>query len=384
MFRTVHKLALVAGCSILLAAGAWAQTSAIEGEVIGEDGKPLQGALIRITRTDIKGNYRVKTDKKGRYFHAGLPLGVYEVSVEVDGKVMDTVRGVRTTLGENTVVNFNLKEVADRRRALEEAARTGQLTDEQLRGLSPEQRKAIEEQMQQRAAELRKNRALNEAFNAAMTARQAGQFEEAIQNFLKATELDPKQPVVWANLADTYMQYADRKAGAERQELLAKSLEAYQKVIELKPDDAAARNNYGLALAKAGRMDEARAQLEQAAQLNPGGAGQYYYNLGALLVNSGRTAEAKEAFKKALEIDPNYAEAYFQYGMALLGEATIDQSGKIIAPPGTREALEKYLQLAPNGPNAEAAKSALATLQSTVQTQYTSPEAEKEKKRGRR
>lgn len=376
-----YRFALVASCSFFLVASALAQTSAIEGDVIGEDGKPLAGALVLITRTDIKGNYKVKTNKKGHYFHAGLPLGTYEVSVEVDGKIVDTVRGVRTTLGEPTVVNFNLKEVADRRRALEQAAQTGQLTEEQLRALPPEQRKALEEQIQKRAAELRRNRALNEAFNAAMTARQAGQLEVAIEHFRKAIEIDPKQHVVWANLADTYMRLADQKAGAEREQVLTQCLEAYQKVLELKPDDAASHNNYALALAKAGRMDEARAELERAAQLNPSGAGQYYFNLGALLVNSGRGAEAREAFKKAIEMDPNYAEAYFQYGMSLLAEAKIDEGGKIIAPPGTKEALEKYLQLAPNGPNAEAAKGALATLAGTVQTQYTNPEAEKKQRR---
>jgi hypothetical protein len=42
-----------------------------------------------------------------------------------------------------------------------------------------------------------------------------------------------------------------------------------------------------------------------------------------------------------------------------------------------KEALEKYLQLQPNGPNAEAAKSLLALLGSSLQTTY---DADKKKK----
>ncbi len=77
----IRKSTLLTGLFLLLGAGAWAQTSSIEGNVKGEDGNGVKGATVHITRTDIKGNYKVNTDKKGHYFHAGLPLGTYDVSV---------------------------------------------------------------------------------------------------------------------------------------------------------------------------------------------------------------------------------------------------------------------------------------------------------------
>jgi protocatechuate 3,4-dioxygenase beta subunit len=60
---TVRKLAWLGAAFLLAASVSLAQTSSIAGQVKGEDGKPLQGALIRIERLDIKGNYRVKTNK---------------------------------------------------------------------------------------------------------------------------------------------------------------------------------------------------------------------------------------------------------------------------------------------------------------------------------
>ncbi len=381
MQAIARNLVLAAGVGLFLAAAGMAQTSAIEGEVIGEDGKPLQGALILIERTDIRGNYKVKTNKKGRYFHAGLPLGMYDVRCEVKGQVVDQVRGVRTTLGENTQVNFDLAALAAKRRALQQAAATGQLTEEQTRGLTEEQRRALEQQMEERARALKKNKELNDAFNAGMTARQAKQWDAAIQAFEKAAQIDPEQHVVWANLADSYINLADTKAGADRQAALQKGLEAYAKVIAMKPDDAAYHNNYALALAKADKFDEARAELEKAAQINPAGAGQYYYNLGAVLVNTGKMEPAGEAFKRAIEADPNYAAAQFQYGMYLLSKAQVGSDGKIIPVEGTKEALQRYLQLDPNGPFAASAQGALQSLEGTVETEYTNPEAQQRRRK---
>src|SRR5713226_4484415 len=99
---------------MLLSFAASAQTSSLAGEVKGEDGAPLKDAWIKIERKDIKGSYKVKTNKKGEYFHAGLPLGTYTVSVEVNGKSIDqlTVKGVRTRLGdEPTKVDFDLQSL---------------------------------------------------------------------------------------------------------------------------------------------------------------------------------------------------------------------------------------------------------------------------------
>jgi len=380
MSGIMRKLALAAIFSLLLGAASWAQTSSIEGDVKGPDGQPLRGAQIKIERQDIRGNYKVKTDKKGHYFHAGLPLGTYRIILEVDGKLADQVNNVRTRLGDPTVVNFDLEAVRKRQEAMQRAAETGTLTDEQMRGLTAEQKEQLERQMKERQQSLAKNKALNDAFNAGMTAMQAKQFDAAVESFVKAGEIDAKQHVVWANLAESYMGLATTKAGPEQEATMAKGLEAYGKALELKPDDAAYHNNFALALAKAKKIEEAKEELNKAAQLNPPGAGQYFYNLGAVLVNTGQLDAAGDAFKRAIEADPNYADAQYQYGVFLISKATTTPEGKIVPPPGTKEAFEKYLQLKPDGPFADAAKGMLASMEITILTEYTDPDAAKQKK----
>ena len=115
MTAILRNAALGAAAALLLAGGAWAQTSSIEGDVKGEDGNPLRNALVKIERKDIKGNYKVKSDKKGHFFHAGLPLGTYRVICEVEGKDVDQMDNVRTRLGDPTVVNFDLSALKKKR-----------------------------------------------------------------------------------------------------------------------------------------------------------------------------------------------------------------------------------------------------------------------------
>jgi tetratricopeptide (TPR) repeat protein len=363
----------------LFSGSSQAQVSQLEGKVIGEDGAPLQNAIIKIERKDIKGNYKTKSNKKGEYIHAGLPLGVYRVVLEVNGRDVDAVDNVRTRLGEPVTINFNLKELKERQQALARAAEAGTLTQERARELSPEQKAALERAMKERQAQLARNKALNDAFNAGMAALQAKQWQQAVDSFVKAAEIDPKQHVVWGQLAEAYVGLAGTKTGAEMEAVMQKAFEAYQKAMELNPNDAAYHNNYALALAKARKVEEAQAELLKAAQLDPGRAGQFYYNLGAVLVNIGQLEPAGEAFKKAIEVDPNYANAYYQYAVYLFGKATLAPDGRVVPPPGTREALEKYLQLDPNGIFAESARGMLATIEQAVQTQYVNPEAQKKK-----
>src|SRR5215469_2546295 len=109
-FDPMHKFLLAMPATLLFSAAAWAQTGAIEGDVKGEDGKPAVGVVIKIERKDIKGNYNTKTDKKGHYYYGGLGVpGVYDVTVEVNGKPVDAMRGIRAT-GAPAEVSFDLKQ----------------------------------------------------------------------------------------------------------------------------------------------------------------------------------------------------------------------------------------------------------------------------------
>ncbi len=368
-------LALTAG----LAIPARAQFGSLEGDVKDPEGKPLVGALVLIERTDIKGNYKVKSDKKGHFFHGGLPLGTYNMTLMVNDQKRDMVSGVRVRLGEPTVINFDLKAARDR--ALAQQAGI-QLTPGKPGGEAPqltkEQRSQIEQQQKQREAQREKMEKLNKNFAAGVEALKTRNFDVAIKELETAAQVDASQHVIFAHLGEAHLGAAKTMRGEEATAHFKKSQEAYQKAIALKPDDASYHNNFGLALANAGQVEEATNELTKAAQLDPPNAGRYFFNLGAVLTNTGRVKEAAEAFRKATQADPNYAEAWYQLGVSLSGDAKLDEkTGKITAAPGTVEALQKYMELQPNGPNAASAKSLIDTLGGTVQTEIKSQKARK-------
>jgi tetratricopeptide (TPR) repeat protein len=369
---SLRKLAMLAPGLLFLAVAAFAQTGGLQGDVKGPDGKPLVGAQIQIDRQDIKGTYKVKTDKKGHWLYAGLPLGTYKVSVQIDGKEADSISGVRTTMGDTTQLPaFDLQK--------KQQTGAGAEMAEQERGMSAEQKAAMQKGVAEREAALKKNKELSDAFNAGMTAMQSKTYDVAIASFTKASTIDATQHVVWAQLADAYMGQAAAQTGADQAASMQKGLDAFAKAIEIKPDDASYHNNYGLALAKDKKIPEAQAELTKAAQLDPPNAAKYYYNLGALLVNSGQNDAAGDAFKKAIDANPDYADAQYQYGIFLVGKAQISADGKVNPVPGTQEAFQKYLELQPNGQFADSAKAMLASMGASVGTTYANPTADTKK-----
>jgi tetratricopeptide (TPR) repeat protein len=381
----------VAG-ACLLALTSFAQITALEGDVKGEDGAPLVKALVKIVRTDIKGNYKCNTDKKGHYFYNGLPLGNYEITVELNGKDMDTVKNVRTKLGDPTSVPFDLQRIAKQRaaqnaqinQAAQAAAAGGNaaaLTKDQERGMTKEQKEAYDKAIKEREQSMKKNKELNDAFQTGLTAMQNKDFDAAVASLTKASELDPKQLAVWQHLAEALVEVAVKKTGAEFDAGMAKGVEAYAKALELNPSDAGTHNNLALALGKAKKFPEMQAELQKAAELDPPKAGQYYYNMGAMLVNAGQSEPASLAFKKAIELDPNHADSYYQWGLYLVGKASFAADGKVTPVPGTVEALQKYLQLAPTGQFADAAKGLLESMDAKLDTSYKNPNAPAVKKK---
>jgi tetratricopeptide (TPR) repeat protein len=381
----IRNLALAAAGMALFALASFAQITGLEGVVKGTDGKVVQGAEIHIHRTDIKGDYKCKTDKKGHYIYNGLPIGTYDVSLWIDGKQVDQLKGVKTSPGDPQVHDFDEKatqaDTSGKQALAQKAMETGQISDDLARQLTPEQKKELQKQIDSQVDKRKKNNALNDAFNGGMTALEAKQYDQAIESFNKAGELDPAQLAVWSHLAEAYMGLAGTKTGPDHDAAVAKALESYNKALTLKPDDASLHNNYGLALAKADKFQDALGELEKAAQLEPASACKYYYNAGALLTNAGQVDPAIETFKKGIAADANCADAYYQMGVNLMAKVTTGADGKMIPVAGTVEAFQTYLKLKPDGSYAESAKEMLATLGSTVDSTYKNPNAPAKKKK---
>jgi len=172
-------------------------------------------------------------------------------------------------------------------------------------------------------------------------------------------------------LADTWAKAAGIETNPDtRKQDQAKALDYYNKVLALDPSDAGLHNNLGSLYANMGKSTDAAAEFKKAAELDPTHAAGYYYNLGAIMVNQGNMDEAANALKKATDLDPTSALAWYWYGMALIGKAQVKPDGTLVPAPGTIEAFQTYLKLAPTGPWAAQAQASIESLQGKESLEY--------------
>jgi tetratricopeptide (TPR) repeat protein len=358
----------------LCAPALFAQASGtVKGTIRDADGKPIAGAIVEYANLDNGQKYPLKTSKGGEYFSLGLTPGKYKITLyrtpddQKAGKELYHINGFQVALDENTQ-DIDLKKE-------QENAAKGQ-------GLSPEQLKQMQEAQAKAQKETNTVKALNEKLNAAKTAADAGDFDTAIANLSEANQMDPSRDLVWFKLGDYYRMSAPKQTDpAEKQKRYASAVEAYQKAIDLKKGTqndkdpnaasnlAAYYNNLAEAYAKSNKTDDAVKAYQEAAQANPGNASQYYFNTGAVLTNAGKVDDALAAFDKVIAADPNRADAYYWKGVNMIGKATL-QGDKMVAPPGTAEAFQKYLELQPTGTYADAAKQMLASIGGSVETSF--------------
>ncbi len=353
---------------------AFAQAAgSVKGVCKDAQGAPIADGVVVWANQDNGQKYSLKTNKKGEYFSLGISPGKYNVTLyksaddQKAGKEIFHQNGFPVQIDENTL-DFDLKKE-------QENTAKGQ-------GLSPEQLKQMQEQQAKAAKETNTVKALNDKLNAAKTAADAGDYDTAIAALTEANQLDPSRDLVWFKLGDYYRMSSTKQTdSAEKQKRLDSAVEAYQKAVDIKKgiqndkDPNAAKNlaayynNLADALNKAHKVDDAVKTYEMAAQVDPTAAGQSFFNIGAVYTNAGRVDDAITAFDKVIAADPNRADAYYWKGVNMIGKATL-QGNKMVAPPGTEEAFQKYLELAPTGTYSQPAKDMLTSIGASVETSF--------------
>jgi tetratricopeptide (TPR) repeat protein len=373
--KKLLHVALAVTVSLALSLSAWGQTTAqIRGVVKDEQGKPIEGAVVVLFGTDNGRTYTTKTDKKGEYYSIGIAPGTYRYTLKKGDAELWVAEGIPILLAKDVnVVDFDLAK-------LWAAARKSGAVQ-----MTEEQKKQIEAAQKETATV----KGLNEKLTLAKAAEDANDWNQAVAIMNEATTMDPTRHELWANLCLAQL-------GAKQYEPAVTSCQKGITLAQAQPKSDPVRiaqyhNNLGQAYAKSGKLQEAMNEYTSAAQSDPAGAAKYYFNLGAILTNeSARQTDqearfrlidqATAAFDKAIAADPAYAEAYYQKAVNMLGKATLDKENKMVAPAGTAEAFNKYLELEPTGRHAEEVKGMLAYIGAPVQTTYGKPKTKPKSK----
>ena len=90
------------------------------------------------------------------------------------------------------------------------------------------------------------------------------------------------------------------------------------------------------------------------------------------MLAAARSQEAVAACDHAIASDATLADAYYIKGSILFGQGQLEH-GKYAVPPGTTEALNKYLEYAPDGDHARTVHDMIDQLGKDMGTVYRAP-----------
>ncbi len=380
-FARFLPLALFA---LLLAGPAGAQFTLVEGEVRDLEGKPFPDVTV-LLKSDSSGQVQeTKTDRKGLFVFNGVRTGIWTLTVKVKGEVQHERKIQVTSSGaERVVVNFKdmlaaqtAEEVAERKKLEEDRAKfVGMKAHFDAGRASLDQAIVTRNELQRTPVPDRGP--LTEKLAQQSTAA-ISELEAAKQ---AAPQADPNLHIVVSNLGQAY-EIAGRYDDA---------VAAYAKASELKPEITGYYQGLGTAQAKAGKVAEAIATCDKAAALPAAAAAAAdsaqataacYGNVGIILQNATKMKESIEPFRKATAVNPSNADYWFWLARGLVNAMEFKTEGttmKTIIQPGTAEAYQKYLELAPNGRYAQDSKDGLAMLEAIAPGIQTKVTAKKKK-----
>ncbi|MDI6849640.1 MAG: tetratricopeptide repeat protein [Candidatus Saccharicenans sp.] len=225
------------------------------GLVVDTESNPLTGVDLFLQDLNTSRNYRVKTDKSGKYVLSGLPHGRYQVTVKKDGY-------------ETRTFEWDFSQPQERMQKVEMETIILAST-EKLQTLTSlkELKKAVAEVMdminrndlETALARLQELAARypddsNVHYLSGVTLGRLHRYQEAIPELTRVTELAPEFAPAYQQLGFCYQMLKD----------MDKALENYRKSAELDPANSANLYNLGLILFEMDKVDEAIGYFEKA------------------------------------------------------------------------------------------------------------------------
>jgi Tfp pilus assembly protein PilF len=274
--------------AVLLAQGQGNQANGvIRGQIIVPSVQASERILVLVQRTDGPVVARIFSDTLGNYEARNLPVGTYELQINVEG--YEEVR-MQVAVGggafNSVIANIHLREkekliVVRHDGGVDDAVDLTELGRNYPRKAVQDYEKAQEERRKGndvKAIELLVSvvKLAPDFFKAHNTLgtlyQKTGRFQEAKSEYRRARELNPRNPEPLVNLGSLFIEESDARA-KEGKEVVGKIL------------------------------DDALDILEESLKVKRSALG--YYFLGTAYYKSNFMEEAEGNFKKALEMEPH-------------------------------------------------------------------------------
>jgi tetratricopeptide (TPR) repeat protein len=312
----------LAGFVIALAAAAHAGGAVtIKGKVIDRAGDPMADvAVTAVAVNDPSLSYSGTTNKKGAFSIRVKDWDLtYLITASKEGFVEATTR-IQKSPSDEAIIHMTLISESE---AAEEAAAAA---------AAPAQDPATE----------RRNAAIV-VFNEGVDALQADDSETALVKFQEATQIDPEFMEAQRGVAAAAMKVGQYSAAAD----------AAEKILEIDPENEEAMGTAYLASLFAADTDRLVKAADRLATYNPAVAATEMLQHAAVLFEQNENERARILLEVIVVHQPDSADAQLQLG--LVCNAMGDTSC-------AKKSLGRFLELAPDHPDAPTATSILEYL----------------------
>ena len=180
-------------------------------------------------------------------------------------------------------------------------------------------------------------------FNQGVTALEAKDMPAALEFFFKATEIDPDFPEAQIATAAVAMELKNFQIAAD----------AAEEILRLQPDNTDAVGTAYFAELMTGDIDRLIPSASRLADVSPELVSNQMLQHAQVLFDDNELVGSKALLEVILEREPELAPAYFQLGL------TCNMLGDVEC---AKQALRKFLEVAPDDPDAATAQSLLDYL----------------------
>lgn len=291
----------------------------LRGIVYDKDKTPIEGVKLTLVYQEYTNTLEAVTNKKGQFGFIGLARGMVRITAEKEGYV---TAGIQTTV--SGVKRNPLQYIT--------------LEKEQAVAAVPEEAAPAEE--------------TRKKFSQANSLFEAGDFNKALDLYREFRDSQPKMYKIGLNIGNCLIKLGQFDEAVS--EFLGVMEKIKQESPDLKGNQEASRiyASIGDAYMRQDKFKEAEEYFKKSMEIDVSDHA-LPYNVGEILFVAGKTDEALKYYEKAIEINPKFEKSYKQAGYAYLNKGDVAKAKTL---------FRKFLELAPNHPEADAIKEVLKSL----------------------
>ncbi len=289
----------------------------INGNVVDEEGQPLEGVLVVVESLEYGTKLEGYSDKNGRFAVAGMGTGQWRITVTKEGYISSYIDKNIHQLRRNSPIDFTLKKLS---------GFAPSLADEESFKLFDKGNLFLKE----------KN------------------YDEALIVFEKFITIYPKIYHAHLNIGTCYLKKGELdKAEAEFQLVLNKTMEKFG---DYKKDPQASLRAFtGLGEIYIRKEDFERAQkyFTQALDISPEDE-VAAYNVAEMLFSHQKVDEAIKYLELSIQIKKDWSKPYMKLGYAYLNKGDFDKS---------LEYFNTFIEMDPENPEVPTVRNIIVTIE---------------------